>query len=144
MRGRQENETDIMNNTHSKLGQQTQLNTEILQHLKLTQGFLHAQRKRGVCVKDNPDHFEPLITVFKEKTELKHLTDNERFNILGSLLDGESESVYNRYVYLTDKTLALERVWRSLKLTYGYRNKNPMNEIYECSTRLAVESTPRG
>ena len=82
--------------------------------------------------------------MYKEKTQPKHLTDNERFNILGSLLDGEAESVYNRYVYLTDKTLALERVWRSLKLTYGYRNKNPMNEIYERSTRSVVESTSKG
>ena len=40
--------------------------------------------------------------------------------------------------------MALERVWRSLKLTYGYRNKNPMNEIYERSTRSVVESTSKG
>ena len=85
------------------MGQQNQLNTEILQHLKLTQTFLHAQGKKGFRFKDNPDHFETLITVFKEKTALKHLTDSERFNILGSLLDGEAESVHNRYVYLTDK-----------------------------------------
>ena len=98
------------------------LNNEIRQQLKLTQGFLHAQGKKGFCFRDNPDHYESLVTVYKEKTESEHLTDNERFNILGSLLDGESEAVYNCYLCSPNKTLALEHVWRSLKLTYGYRD----------------------
>ena len=60
------------------------------------------------------------------------------------MLEGESEALYNRHLYLPDKTLALARVWRSLKLTYGYRENNPMTEIYERSTRPPVESNSKG
>ena len=88
-----------MNNTHSVWDHHAKLNNEILQQLKLTQGFLHAQGKKSFRFEDNPDHYESLVTVYKEKTESKHLTDNERFNILGSLLDGESEAVYNRFLF---------------------------------------------
>ena len=86
------------------------MNNEILQQLKLTRGFLHVQGKKGFCFHDNPDHYESLVTMYKEKTEHEHLTDTERFNILGSLLEGESEALYNRNLYLPDKTLALARI----------------------------------
>ena len=86
----------------------------------------------------------PWLPCIKKKTEHEHLTDTERFNILGSLLEGESEALYNRHLYLPDKTLALARVWRSLKLTYGYRKNNPMTEIYERSMRPSVESNSKG
>ena len=120
------------------------MNNEILQQLKLTQGFLHAQGRKGFRFHDDPDQYESLVTVYKEKTQSEHLTDNERFNILGSLLGGEAEVVYNRYLCSPNKTLALERVWRSLELAYGYREKNPMTEIYELSTRPSVESSSQG
>ena len=116
-------------------GHQGKLNNEILQQLKLTQGFLHAQGKKGFRFRDNPDHYESLVTIYNEKTEHEHLNDTERFNILGSLLDGEAKALYNRHLSKPDKTLALARVWRRLQLTYGYHKNNPMTQIYERSTR---------
>ena len=82
--------------------------------------------------------------MYKEKTEHEHLTDTERFNILGPLLEGESEALYNRNLYLPDKTLTVARVWRSLKLTYGCRENNPMTEIYKRRSRPSVESNSKG
>ena len=85
-----------------------------------------------------------MVTIYKEKAGHEHLNDTERFNILGALLEGEAETLYNRHLSESNKTTALKRVWHSLKLTYGYRDKNPMTQIYECSTRLSVESNSKG
>ena len=125
-------------------GHQAKLNNEILQQLKLTQGFLHSQGKKGFRFRDNPDHYESLVTIYNEKTEHEHLNDTERFNILGSLLEGEAETLYNRHLSESDKTMALMRVWHGLKLTYGYRENNPMTEIYERSTHPSVASNSKG
>ena len=63
---------------------------------------------------------------------------------MGSLLKGESEALYTRNLYLPDETLALARIWHCLKLMYGYRENNPMTEIYKRSTRPSVESNSKG
>ena len=145
MGGRQEHEYDTMNNTNSVRDHQGKLVNEILQQLKLTQGgFLHAQGRKGFRFRDNPGHYESLVTVYKEKTQSKHLTNNTRFNILGSLSDGESEAMYNRYLCSLNKTLALEHVWRSLELAYGYCEKKPMTKIYDRSNCPSVESSSQG
>ena len=96
--------------SQSQWGQQAKLNNEILQQLKLTQGFLHAQGKKGFRFKDNPDHYESLVTIYKEKTGHEHLNDTERFNIFGTLLEGEAETLYNRHLSESNKTNALTRV----------------------------------
>ena len=134
----------MIDNTHNVWGHIAKLNNRILQQLKLTQGFLHAQGKKGFGFCDNPDHYESLVTMYKEKTEHEHLTNTERFNIMGSLLEGQFKALYNRHLYLPDKTLALARIRRSLKLTYGYRENNPMTEIYERSASPPVESNFKG
>ena len=84
-----------------------------------------------------------MVNIYKRKAGHEQLNDTECFNILGTLLEGEAETVYNRHLSESNKTTALTRVWRSLKLTYGYRDENPMTEIYEHSTRPSVESNSK-
>ena len=57
LEGRKDHEKDLVDNTHTVWGHQAKLNNEILQQLKLTQGFLHAQGKKGFRFRDNPDHY---------------------------------------------------------------------------------------
>ena len=112
LEGKKDHDNDLVDNTHTVWGHQAKLNNEILQQLKLTQGFLHAQGKKGFSFLDKPDHYESLVTIYKEKTEHEHLNDTKCFNILGLLLDGEAEALYNRHLSEPNKTLALARpVW---------------------------------
>ena len=99
----------------------------------MTQDFLHAKGKKGFRFSDNPDHYESLVTVYKEKPNAENITDTKCFTILGSLVDGDAEDIYKRYLFIQNKTVALEHVWRGLELAYGYRKKKPMTEIYERS-----------
>ena len=96
----------MIDNTHNVWGHQAKLNIEILQQLKLTQGFLHAQGRKGFRFHDN-----------KYMIINEYLTDTGPINILGSLLEDESEVLYKRHLYLLDKTLVFACVWFSLKLT---------------------------
>ena len=66
LQGKRDDEKDLDNNPHSMWGHQAKLNNEILQQLKLTQGFLHSQGKKGFRFKDNPDHYESLVTIYEE------------------------------------------------------------------------------
>ena len=144
MGGGGEPDNDTMNNTHSIWDQQAKINHEILQQLKLTQDFLYAKGKKGFRFSENSDHQESLVTVYNEKTNSENITDKERFTILGSLLDGDAEDMYKRYLCIKNKTVALERVWRGLELAYGYREKDSMTEIYERSNGPVVESSTPG
>ena len=83
---------------HTVWGHQAKLNNEILQQLKLTQGFLHSQVETGFHFRDNTDHYESLVTIYNEKAEHEHLNDMDCFNILGSLLEDEAETLYNRHL----------------------------------------------
>ena len=82
--------------------------------------------------------------MYKVKTNSENITNTERFAILGSLLDGDAEDMYHRYLCIQDKTVGLERVWHCLELVYGYRENDPMTEIYECSSCPSVQSSALG
>ena len=73
--------------------------------------FLHSQGKKGFRFKDNPDHYESLVTIYKEKAGHEHLNDTERFNILGTLLEGEAETLHDRHLSESNKTTTLTWVW---------------------------------
>ena len=66
LQGKRDDEKDLDNNPHSVWGHEVKLNNEILQQLKLTQGFLHSQGKKGFRFKDNPDHYESLVTIYEQ------------------------------------------------------------------------------
>ena len=52
------------------------------------------------------------------------MSDADRFAILYILLDREVETIYNRHLADTDKSVALRHVWIKLKNTYDYRDEN--------------------
>ena len=110
LRRGKDDEKDLDDNTHTVWGHQAKLNNEILQQLKLTQGVLHSQVKKGFRFYDNSDHYEFLVMIYNGKTKHEHLNDTERFNILGSLLEGEAETLYNRHLSESDKTMELARL----------------------------------
>ena len=58
---------------------------------------------------------------------MKHATsDEERFNILYTLLEGEPEKTYNRHLAIENKTEALKKLWRSLEDNFGYLDRSPL------------------
>ena len=52
--------------------------------------------------------------------------------------------MYKRYLSISDKSVALDNVWRRLKLAYGYRVADPMNKISEQSNKPVVENSIKG
>ena len=72
---------------------------------------------------DKDNHYEFLVTIYKEKAGHEHHNATERFNILGILLEGKAKILYNQHLSESNKTTALTQVWHSLKLTYGYHDK---------------------
>ena len=86
--------------------------------LQLQQDFLCNQGKKGFWFYNKPNDYLALVARYNEKT--KHSkSGNDRFAILYTLLDGEVETIYNRHLVETEKTVALRRVWLALKNTYG-------------------------
>jgi hypothetical protein len=68
--------------------------------------------KRGFqFVGKEGDCFSSLVAVYTEKTEFEHINDAKRFAILGTLLEGDAEVMYNDQLHLKDKSAALEIVW---------------------------------
>ena len=52
--------------------------------------------------------------------------------------------MYKRYLSISDKSVALDNVWRRLKLAYAYRVADTMNKIFEHSNKPVVENNTRG
>ena len=116
----------------------------MIQKLTLTQDFLCAKGEKGFRFSDDPGHYESLVTVYHKKTNSLNLTDKERFNILGSLLDVDAEDMYKCHLCIKDKTVTFERVWCELELAYGYRNMDSLTKIYERSNGPVVDHSTRG
>ena len=58
-----------------------------------------------------------------------NMSDTDHFVILYTLLDVEAETIRNRYLAETDKTVALRCVWLALKNTYSYHDEAPLSDI---------------
>ena len=86
----------------------------------------YTHKEKSFWFKDNPNHYKSLVNIYKEKTRHEHLNDTERFNILVTLLKIEAKILYNRHFSESNKTIALTRVWRSFRLTYGYHDKKTL------------------
>ena len=137
----QENRNNV---TQQILQEQLKTNNALLHHMMHTQDYLHAKGKKGFRFSGNPEHFESLVTVYDEKTSTGDLNDTERFNILGSLLEGDAENMYKEQLHLRDKTEALGIVWRALRTAYGYRDMDSLTLIYERSNGPIVENDLSG
>ena len=116
----------------------------MLQQLTLMQDFFHAKGRKGFCFTGDPEHYDSLVTVYHEKTASENLSNGERFTILGSLLDGEAKNMYKDQLHMEDKTAALEIVWRTLEIAFGYRDTDSLTKIYERSNGPVVENTIKG
>ena len=75
--------------------------TEYSNSYSYNQDFLKSQRKRDFCFRGDPDDYPVLHTRYAEKTK-NATSDEERFTILNTLLEGEPEKLYNRQLATTD------------------------------------------
>ena len=78
-----------------------------------------------------------------EKTK-NATSDEERFIILYTLLEGEPKKAYSRHLATIDKLEALKDVWSSLRNNFfGYHEQNLLVDINMRSARSPVESMPK-
>ena len=115
----------------------------MLQQLQLQHDFLRNQS-------ENASIFVATSTITQHcsrntRKKNKNVTsDEERFTILYTLLEGAPEKPYNQHISKTDKSEALKEVWRDLKDNFGYRDQNPLVNVDKRSARSPVQSTPKG
>jgi hypothetical protein len=95
-----------------KCDHQFETTNAILRHLYTTQEAAGYQDKKGFRFAGKEgDCFSSLVAVYAERTEFEHITDAKRFAILGTLLEGDAELMYNDQLHMKDKGAALEIVW---------------------------------